>query len=66
MGDFEDIRKLDNSVELLVKWQGISEEETGWVSLDSLHEDVPELVQKYIQHVKIRGTTRQKALVSQL
>ena len=63
---FDDIRQSEEDLEMLVKWQGVSDSETDWVPYDSLKEDVPKLLHEYIQSLKKTGTTNQKSLVHHL
>lgn len=64
--DLEDIRKTADEVQLLVKWRGFESEENDWVSLPSLREDVPELVQEYLQTAAKEGTPRQRKIAQSL
>ncbi len=62
--EFLDIRRRRGQVELEVKWRGFGNEETDWVTLKSLQEDVPELVSEYIASVINTGTRRQRSIAS--
>lgn len=61
-----DIRTQNKVVEILVKWQGFHEDESDWVSFESLSEDVPELLTEFIEDLKKSGTTRQKSIAKNL
>ena len=50
----------------MVKWKGFDVNETDWVELSSLQEDVPDLLQEYFTDIKDNGTKRQKYLLKQL
>eukprot|EP00737_Agarophyton_chilense_P000533 gb/GEZJ01000595.1/.p1 GENE.gb/GEZJ01000595.1/~~gb/GEZJ01000595.1/.p1 ORF type:complete len:370 (-),score=37.03 gb/GEZJ01000595.1/:420-1529(-) len=60
--EFTDIQQKHGNIQLLVKWKGFSESETGWVNLASLIMDVPELVREYLEEVKNSGTKRQSRI----
>lgn len=62
----DDVRRADDGVELLVKWRGFSDDESDWVSLQTLREDVPVMVQEALKFFADSGTPRQRDLVSSL
>jgi len=61
---FDGIRRNHGDLELKVKWRGFSEDEQDWVSLSTLREDVPVLVDEFISYVNEQGTQQQRRLVS--
>ena len=63
---FDDIRRKQGKIEALVKWRGFSEEENDWVSIDTLREDVPVLLQEFLQDVAKTGTQRQRNIANSL
>lgn len=63
---FDDIRERQENVELLVKWKGFGEEESDWVEYASLKEDVPTLINEYLNEIASDGTQRQKNIVAKL
>jgi len=63
---FDDIRRNKGDIELQVKWRGFSEDEQDWVSLSTLREDVPVLVEEYLSDIKDNGTQRQRRLATTL
>lgn len=63
---FEDIRQVDGSTQVYVKWKGFSDSENDWVSFDSLKEDVPALIDEYIQDLASNGTERQRSIASSI
>ena len=56
---FTDIRQDHCVIEIRVKWRGFAEEESDSVTLSSLREDVPYLVNEYIQDIQSTATVRQ-------
>ena len=63
---FLDIRRNKGTVELLIKWRGFTEDETDWVTHESLREDVPEMLQEYLNEVSRSGARRQRAIIESL
>lgn len=63
---FDDIRSSNGRIEILVKWKGFSEDETDWVEIDILREDVPVLLREFIDDIRRTGTQRQKRTISQI
>ena len=63
---FLDIRQHQVQVELPVKWRGFSENETDWVTLVTLREDVPTLVHEYIANLLSTGTKSQRRIASSI
>lgn len=61
---FLNIRCNEGQLELQVKWRWFEEDETGWVSLSSLQEDVPEQVQDYLNELASSGTKSQCTFVN--
>ena len=59
---FTDIRREHGVIEIQVKWRGFAEEESDWVTLSSLREDVPDLVDDYIKDIQKTGTMRQRTV----
>ena len=57
---FVDIRRKQGDTELLVTWRGFPADESDWVTLSSLREDVPILVEEYLLDVSINGTKKQR------
>lgn len=49
--------------ELQLRWKGLSPEESDWVQLDSMREDVPELVKEALESFAETGTARQRVAV---
>ena len=63
---FQDIRRHQGTVQLLVKWRGFDEHETDWVSISSLREDVPTLLDEYLTEVAKTGTARQRNVAASI
>lgn len=63
---FEDIRRNKGKAELLIKWKGFSDEENDWVSIETLREDVPTLLEDFLSDIRSNGTQRQRNIVSSL
>ena len=61
-----DIRRNRGIVELQVKWRGFTEDESDWVPISSLREDVPELVTEYLEELPSSGTKRQRSIAASL
>lgn len=60
----EDIRRRGGEIELLVTWKGFGPEESDWVALHQLREDVPVLVEEFIADALKNGTKRQRKVAS--
>lgn len=60
--DFIGIRKLQVVIEIRVQWKGFKEDETDWVSVKTLREDVPVMLEKYLQDLCGKGTPRQRKI----
>ena len=63
---FLGIRSRRGTTELEVKWKGFTRDETDWVSVDTLQEDVPVLLQEYLTELKSSGTIREQALAASI
>lgn len=63
---FDDIRLHHGDAELLVKWRGFNDDESDWVSLSTLREDAPVLVEDLLTYLREQGTQNQLRLVSSL
>lgn len=61
---FLDIKRRQVKVEILVKWRECLDEETEWVTLASLREEVPTLVREFLNDLESSGTQRQRTIVS--
>ena len=57
-------QRTDGNWRLLVKWFGFTDEESTWEPLDSLYEDVPELVRRYVK--ALQDPTAKSALTAAL
>ncbi len=64
--EFLNIRRRSNGVELEVKWQGFDDTETDWVFIETLREDVPVMLDEYLQQVQQQGPPAQRKLLSSL
>ena len=62
----DDIRRNHGDIELEVKWRGFTDEETDWVALSTLPEDVPVLFKDVFADVKENGSARQRTMVSSI
>lgn len=63
---FDDIRRKDGSVQILVNWKGFSENELDWVDLTLLKEDVPVFVPEFLYEIQSNETQRQRRLIHEL
>ena len=59
---FTDIRRKQGVTELQVKWRGFDAVKSDWVSLSSLREDVPDLLEEYLQEIQKTVTNRQRTI----
>ena len=64
INQFIDIRRMQGDTGLLVTWRGFTSDESDWVSLSSLHEDVPELVKNYFADISINGIKKQRDIAT--
>ena len=62
----DDIRSKRGKVEAQVVWKGFGPEETDWVAVELLHEDVPVLLEEALESFAESGTARQRAVVANL
>ena len=60
----DDIRLHNGVPEVQVTWKGFGPEETDWVNLESMREDVPELLKEALESFAETGTARQRAVVN--
>jgi len=59
INQFVDIRRSGVSFEILVQWEGLSEDsDRTWEPLAQLHEDVPDMLYDYLQTESKRGMKR--------
>lgn len=58
-----DIPVNDGDPQLLLRYEGLGDEDPAWISLPDMHEDVPELVSVILQRVLENATPWQKDLV---
>ena len=62
----DDIRKKQGVVELQVVWKGFGPDESDWVQLESMREDVPVLVGEALESFAETGTARQRSVVESI
>ncbi len=60
------IRRKGARIELRVKWRGFPGEESNWTTLATLQEDVPEMVQDYIQNLRRYGKPKERKLATSI
>ena len=53
-------------VQLEVKWRGFDSNETDWVDVDTLREDVPALLDQYVAELTTSGTTYEQRLAKSI
>ena len=63
---FTEITRPQGIVEIQVKWRDFTEDETDWVQLSSLLEDVPQLVPEYLEKILSSGSKRQRSVAASL
>lgn len=61
---FDDIRSASGNVDLLVKWCRLHSDESDWVSLETLRDDVLVVVGKFLTDIENTRTLRQRRLVA--
>jgi len=66
MESFQCIRQRSGTIELNIKWQGFSSDETDWVSIHTLREDVPDMLSSYLDELRTSGTQFQRKLAASL
>ena len=64
--EFTGVRKKGADLQLRVKWRGFPEDESTWTNLLSLQEDVPDMVNDYLEDLKKSGTPRERRLVASI
>ena len=64
--EFTGIRKKGTEFELQVKWRGFPKSESDWTSLNTLKEDVPQMVRDYIDELLHSGTARERKLAASI
>lgn len=58
----EEIRKNKDDAEILIKCKGLKKGEPDWVTVESLPEDVPELLSEFFNSVETDGSARQRKI----
>ncbi len=61
---FDDLRRKNGDIELLVRWKGFGPEEVDWVSISTLKEDVPALLEEFLTDILKSGTARQRNIAA--
>lgn len=61
-----DIRKRKSQVQILVSWKGFADEDPEWIEINKLKEDVPVLVNEFINELHNTGTKTQKRILQSL
>lgn len=59
---FEDICQIEGQIELQVKWRVFDATENAWLQLETLREDVPDLLKESLEETVKTGTTRERTL----
>ncbi len=63
---FDNLRRRNGNIELLVRWKGFGHEEVDWVSIATLKEDVPVLLEEFLTDIAKSGTTRQRKIAASI
>ena len=63
---FENIRDKQGQIELKVKWRGFDSNENDWLSIETLKEDVPQILSEHLSELVTSGTPRQRAIAKRL
>jgi len=62
---FNGIRRSQGELQVLAKWRGLSADEDSWEPVDTLREDVPDMLQDYIDSLLESGSRTEKKLAGQ-
>lgn len=60
---FLDLRASESGPQVLVEYAGFSDEEPLWMPLREMREDVPELLNEFLEWIQVEGTPRQKQIL---
>jgi len=63
---FVDIRMHEGAFQVLCEWKGFDEEDPAWEDIDTMRQDVPVLLQEFLEELKKHGTSEQKRLASKI
>lgn len=61
-----DIRKKDGDIQIQVQWRGFDDEDTTWEEYSVMKDDIPGLVDDFINEVRDNGTPRQQRVVKNI
>lgn len=61
--EIKDIRTHNGEIELLVKWKRFDDEEPKWEKYNKMKEDIPWMVEDFVDKIKKTGNVRQKRLI---
>ena len=64
--NFSGIRRKGTKFEIRVKWRGFPEEESDWTKIEHLREDVPEMLDQYLNDLRVSGTPRERKIASSI
>lgn len=64
--EFTGIRRKGTQFEIRVKWRGFPETESDWIKYSSLQQDVPDLINEYINDLARSGTPRERKLAASI
>jgi hypothetical protein len=65
VSEFVDVRVWQGSVEVRARWRGHEAWEDTWESVKAMREDVPVLLQNYLDATRSSGTAKQKSILVQ-
>ena len=59
-----DLRELEGTAELLVKWRGFDDETPSWEDYNTMRVDVPNMVSQFLRTMRKDGDERQRTLAA--
>jgi hypothetical protein len=65
VSELVDVRLCEGSVEVKARWRGHEAWEATWESMKAMREDVPVLLQNYLDATRSSGTAKQKSILVQ-
>jgi hypothetical protein len=65
VSEFIDVRAWQGSVEVRARWRGHEAWEDTWESVKTMRDDVPVLLQNYLDATRSSGTAKQKSILVQ-
>lgn len=63
---FVDLRNNKGIVQVLTQWKGLDSSEDSWENIEVMREDVPVLIQEFLNEIAANGSGRQKRIAKSL